>query len=541
VIAPTTLAMIVRTVDQSTVPLTNIQNKVTQVTRASDNSSRSLGGLARVGSRVSSALGSSGLARALGSVNALLGVGGLVGLAGIAGVALAGLAGKIKDAVEESKRIKEVSERLELPVDKVKAYGDEWEKVALKINDAARGFGEFSNAQSRAFSALGVNQFAPGAQDKALTQVAAASGSRQTKVDVLRILFGLSSDEAAKELDRELERLAQRTSTATNRRTTVAEAEGVQFGAMDIDQLRRTYAIATDLELKRQQEARKELEEVERARVEGRKDALKDIEEAEKEALKKRLEAFEAESREAQAAYQVELAGREEINAAIEDGMRQAADAAADMLDQTLDSLSAIGDSIRVQQGPQQMFTGARAALDSYIADVEDISARAAEATSGWLHGFEDALVEVVRTGKLSFRDLAESIILDLARIQARAAAVGLGKALLGGGGGALGFIGGLFGGNAGGGTASGVRVVGEEGPEVVAGGINTFKVFNQRQSAFAGGAQSPGGINLTYSPIYTISGVETQQVVAYVERSREQDQKGILKMLHDNGFGRMR
>lgn len=531
--------MIVRTIDQSTVPLTNIQNKVTQVTRASDNSTRALGGLARAGGRVSQALGNSGLARALGSVNSLLGVGGLVGIAGIAGVAIAGLVGKIRGVVEESKRITEVSERLELPVDKVKAYGDEWEKVAIKINDAVRGFAEFSAAQARAFAALGVNQYAPGAVNKALTQVAAASGSRQTKVDVLRIITGLSSEEAAKELDRELARLAQRTSTATNRRTTVAEAEGVQFGAIDIDQLRRSYAIATDLELRRQQEARRELEEIERARIEGRKDALKDIEDAEKEALKKRLAAFEAESRELQAAYEVEVAAREEINSAIEDGIRNTSEMVGDMLDGVLMDLEAIGDSIRVQQGPEQMFTGARAALDAYIADVEDISARAAEVTTGWLHGFEDALVEVVRTGKLSFRDLAESIILDLARIQAKAAVVGIGSALLGGGAG--GFIAGLLGGNAGGGTASGVRVVGEEDAEVVAGGINTFKVYNQRQMAFAGGASGGQPVSVNVNNHYQLSGVETQQVIGYIERGREQDQKGILKMLKDNGFGRMR
>lgn len=539
-IAHTNLALIVKVIDEATVPLTNIQNRVAGVTRMSNESTRSLGGLASASARVSSVLGNSGLSRALGSVNSLLGVGGLVGAAGLAAVAISQLREKVKETVEEHKRLNDLADRLDLPVDKVKRYGEEWEKVALKINDAARGFSTFGEAQSRAFAALGINQYAPGSQDQALTRIAAASGSRQSKIDVLRILGNISPDGAAKQLDRELERLRSFTSTSRNRRTTVAEAEGVQFGAVDVDQLRRTYSIATEVELQRQKDARRELEGIERARVEGRKEALKDIEEAEKEAQKRRNEIFLAEASEMNRAYEVELAGRERINDAIEESVRDTAETVGSLLDQMLDGFESIGEQIKIQQGPDQRFTGAIAALDNYIAEVEDVSARAEEMTTGWLYRFEDALVEVVRTGKISFRDLAESIILDLARIQAKAAVVGIGKALFDSGG-VAGFIGGLLGGNAGGGTASGVRIVGEEGPELVSGGINTFKVFNQRQAAFASAGGGAGPLVYHDQRQYHLSGVETGQVIAYIERGREQDQKGILKMLKDNGFGRMR
>jgi lambda family phage tail tape measure protein len=90
--------------------------------------------------------------------------------------------------------------------------------------------------------------------------------------------------------------------------------------------------------------------------------------------------------------------------------------------------------------------------------------------------GAEDALVNFVRTGKLSFKDLANSLIADFARIQAKKAIAGLFS--MGGGGGGGGFSFGTllsgFTGMFGGGRASGGAVeagksflVGERGPEM--------------------------------------------------------------------------
>ncbi|MCG8275409.1 phage tail tape measure protein [Stenotrophomonas sp. NLF4-10] len=89
---------------------------------------------------------------------------------------------------------------------------------------------------------------------------------------------------------------------------------------------------------------------------------------------------------------------------------------------------------------------GANAALEDYLAETKDIASQSRELFASAFSGAEDAIVQFVKTGKLSFSDLADSIIADLARIAARQMIVGvLGNAL-----------GGLFGGT----TATGNALV---------------------------------------------------------------------------------
>jgi len=81
--------------------------------------------------------------------------------------------------------------------------------------------------------------------------------------------------------------------------------------------------------------------------------------------------------------------------------------------------------------------------------------------------GFEDAFVKMVQTGKLSFKDLANSLIADFARIQAKKALMGL-MDFGGGGAGFLGGIGKIFGfANGGNPPVNRPSLVGEQGPEL--------------------------------------------------------------------------
>jgi len=89
----------------------------------------------------------------------------------------------------------------------------------------------------------------------------------------------------------------------------------------------------------------------------------------------------------------------------------------------------------------------------------------AAQQMQTFTKGFEDAFVKFVQTGKLSFKDLANSMIADFARVQAQKMLSGL---FSGGGGGLFGGIGKLFGfANGGYPPLNQPSIVGERGPEL--------------------------------------------------------------------------
>ena len=109
-----------------------------------------------------------------------------------------------------------------------------------------------------------------------------------------------------------------------------------------------------------------------------------------------------------------------------------------------------------------------------------DSSEQIKNSFENFTNGMEDALVKFVMTGKLSFKDLAQSIIADLARIAAKRAIVAIGTSLFG---------------FANGGDVMGKTpiVVGERGPELFIPQSAGKIVANNVLNGSAGGASSQG------------------------------------------------
>lgn len=92
----------------------------------------------------------------------------------------------------------------------------------------------------------------------------------------------------------------------------------------------------------------------------------------------------------------------------------------------------------------QDWLAGMKSSLATYAEEAGNLYDAVGRATSNVLTGMEDALVKFAQTGKLSFSDMADSIIADIIRIQTRQAIAGM----IGGanGGGLLAGIGKMFG-----------------------------------------------------------------------------------------------
>jgi lambda family phage tail tape measure protein len=153
-----------------------------------------------------------------------------------------------------------------------------------------------------------------------------------------------------------------------------------------------------------------------------------------------------------------------------------------------LDSLSAWREEFKI---------GTKDAFTKFKDDANDAGKQAADSFSTFTSGMEDAFVQFVQTGKLSFKSLANSIIADLVRIAVRRAIV----AAIGG------PLGSLFGMANGGPVMGGTPIiVGERGPELFV-PQSAGKVINN--STLKGSGQSPSSSGGQTTVNYNIQAVD--------------------------------
>ncbi|MGP8437186.1 phage tail tape measure protein [Paraburkholderia fungorum] len=93
-------------------------------------------------------------------------------------------------------------------------------------------------------------------------------------------------------------------------------------------------------------------------------------------------------------------------------------------LDQSLADYDAYYTTLKAKQA--DWTNGATAAIANYNDAAQNMAAQTESAVTNAAKGMEDALVSFATTGKLNFKSLADSIIADIIRMQARAAISGL-------------------------------------------------------------------------------------------------------------------
>ncbi|WP_342617235.1 phage tail tape measure C-terminal domain-containing protein [Rhodoferax sp. GW822-FHT02A01] len=180
---------------------------------------------------------------------------------------------------------------------------------------------------------------------------------------------------------------------------------------------------------------------------------------------------------------------------------------------------------------------GAKNALDAYQKNVANIAASTQNLFTNAFKGMEDALVNFVKTGKLDFSTLADSIISDLVRIQVQQSITGpLAKALGGSSGGVEVSNGGfldsalkLFGFANGGQPPVGVpSIVGERGPELFIPNTPGTIVPNHALG---------GGQSINYAPVIHIDARTDQaEVYANVQSALQKNNEAFAQMLRQQG-----
>lgn len=549
-IQDTTLRMILQAVDQASGPLTAVQEKVNGLTNSiegvKDTASDSLPAVGKAASDIVDDFDD--LRQSAGEAAFALGP-SMVEAAVVAAIALVSLIKYLKEVSAEHERIRDVAETLSLPYDEVKNYSEVWLDVAQSLSEAARGYKELSSAQQAAMKAIGLDPTNLREASAVKSFISVGKGTNLEKVDALRRLYGLNDEKAlaiikdenrkffAEVADKlQLSESAFRQISSGNdtgfspdfarRVREFRTSAGVGFGDLNVGQL--TPRIPTPLGAKDSAE-----------NIKFAEDAINDL----NNAVRRTQEIADRNNADL----------RKDAAKAAQQSMRDDYDRRAEIAQQgtKIAEEEAKATAKSLAENDREI---ARSANDAWkqVGEAAAVNLKQVEfPVNEFVETWKDAMKEMVYYGDFSFKRLIARIVIELASKRLFDAIDRVGDALSdafsgsGGGGGLFSkvgsFLGGIFG-NAGGGQESGLRWVGEEGPELVASGPNAMRVYNMRQMAFAGGA---GGSKQTVhyhdNRNYSISGVETQQVIGYIEQTRREDQRGIVRMLERNGLGSMR
>ena len=187
-------------------------------------------------------------------------------------------------------------------------------------------------------------------------------------------------------------------------------------------------------------------------------------------------------------------------------------------------------EAYAIAQQQRDFEYGWKKAFASYTDSATNAAKMGEQAFVSVTQNLETALDQFVQTGKLSFSDLARSIISDLIKIQLKAQATSLFQSsgiggffsgLFGGGGGAKPAFGStaFWGGKAEGGDVSSMNsyMVGERGPELFVPKTSGTVIPNNQLGSMGGGAQ------VVYNGPYiaSMSAIDTQSATQFLAKNK--------------------
>ncbi len=220
-----------------------------------------------------------------------------------------------------------------------------------------------------------------------------------------------------------------------------------------------------------------------------------------------------------------------------------------------------IHDLRQVREAEARIYDARGVTLQNFETNMEEVMAHveenAQELSDNLKFPFDEftgavknSLENIVRTGKITGRDFVTNLIIELSQKRLFEAIDKIGNALSNalsassGKGGFLGMAAGafsLFSGAASGGYRSRPTIVGENGPELALPGRGGMTVLNRSQM---GGL---GGSTLNYSPSTNITvqgnmdSDAEERIYRYIERTRKEDQRGMVKVIERNLNTRLR
>jgi len=164
--------------------------------------------------------------------------------------------------------------------------------------------------------------------------------------------------------------------------------------------------------------------------------------------------------------------------------------------------------------------TGWTAAYKKYVDEGTNAAKMAGDAFNSITNNMNSAIDNFVTTGKFSFSDFARSVVQDLIKIELKAEAMQLFKAVSGGTGSILGSIFSGLGFAEGGDPPVGkASIVGENGPELFVPKTPGTIVPNGAMGGGASGASTP---NVTHNYNYNINAIDQRSVAQFFAENRK-------------------